>query len=153
MTDMLKNCQPVSARLRRRPHKEPRSLRCRHRKSKLHALRFICGRSRRFRVQMARARCFSLLLARLCVLPKPQDQPQRGRGTEHYGRMHWRKPFLSLEKKVRITSTLLPAPIMCPQIIEALQIARKTGAFAFLLYTIPADMSRWKRWQPARWSH
>lgn len=54
------------------------------------------------------------------------------------------KTFLSLEKKVRITSTLLPAPIMCRKLSKRCKLPENRG-FRFLLYTIPADMSRWKR--------
>ena len=42
---------------------------------------------------------------------------------------------------MRITSTFVTGAHYVPQIIEALQIARKQG-FRFLLYTIPADMEQ-----------
>ena len=54
------------------------------------------------------------------------------------------KTFLSLEKKGAHNINLVTGAHYVPQIIEALQIARNRG-FRFLLYTIPADMSRWKR--------
>ena len=113
-------------------------------KSKLHAHRFICGRSRRFRVQMARARCFSLIArSAVCSAKTARSAAERPRDRT-LRQMHWRKPFSLWRKKVRITSTLLPAPIMCRKLSKRCKLPENRG-FRFLLYTIPADMSRWKR--------
>lgn len=118
-------------------------------KSKLHAHRFIWEDNRRFRVQMAQARCFSLIAHRLCVLQN-RNQPQNAR-TRTCGRCTGETPF-SLEKKVRITaSTLLPAPIMCRKLSKRCKLPENRG-FRFLLYTIPADMSKVKHCSCSGWS-
>ena len=76
---------------------------------------------------------FLSLLARLCVLPKPQDQPQRGRGTEHYGRCTGENLSLSGEKGAHNINLVTGAHYV-PQIIEALQIARKQGLSLPVVY-------------------
>ena len=133
MTDMLKNCQLC-----------PRACSADRTKSRgacgagieieLHAHRFICGRNRRFRVQMARARVFFSHCSLGCVFCQNRKISRREAEGQNITADALAKTFLSLEKKGAHNINLVTGAHYVPQIIEALQIARKQGLSLPVVY-------------------
>lgn len=133
MTDMLKNCQlcPRACGADRTKVAEPA---VQASKSKLHAHRFICGRSRRFRVQMARGTVFFSHWSLGCVFCQNRKISRREAEGQNITVDALAKTFLSLEKKGAHNINLVTGAHYVPQIIEALQIARKQGLSLPVVY-------------------
>ena len=134
MTDMLKNCQLCPRACGADRTKEPRSLRCRHRNRSYTRIASYVGGAADFGYKMARARCFSLIArSAVCSAKTARSAAERPRDRT-LRQMHWRKPFSLWRKKGAHNINLVTGAHYVPQIIEALQIARKQGLSLPVVY-------------------
>ncbi len=81
----------------------------------------------------ARARCFLIARSAVCSAKTARSAAERPRDRT-LRQMHWLKTFLSLEKKGAHNINLVTGAHYVPQIIEALQIARKQGLSLPVVY-------------------